>query len=132
MSMLHGALRLGRRMTNVRMTETVTIGRYKDGTDPATGDPTRTLVGTATYTGPGQIKYPTLTVSDSLAASQQVAAQSPMLKIPTGSPVPSRGEEVHVTASTADGSLVGRRYKVDGHPQAGQTTSLRLPLTDLS
>ena len=123
-------LQRGRQMSESRMSETVTAGVYKDGTDE-NGDATRVLV-TERYAGKGRIKYESLAVSDSDDSSQVVASQTPMLSVPTGSPVLHEGDEVHVTASEADEALVGRFYGVEGAPQSGQTTSLRYPLRELS
>lgn len=113
------------------MTETVVAGRYSSGTDPDTGDATQTLTETI-YTGKGRIKYESLTVSDSDTSSQTVASQTPMLSIPTDSPLLHEGQGVKVTASTADDLLVDRFYKIEGAPQSGQTTSHRYPLSELS
>lgn len=120
----------GRQRTEERFTETVIIGRYTDATDPTTGNATRVLAST-THTGPAQIKYQSLTVTDRDGASQPVQVQSPLIKLPSGTVVPV-GDEVHVTASTSDTALIGRRYTIDGQSQAGQTTSDRYPLKELS
>lgn len=120
----------GRERTQERFTETVTVGRFRDTTNPATGDPVRTLI-EEFYTGPAQIKYTSLAVSPRDGASQPVQEQAPLVKLPSGTAVPE-GAEVHVTASTADADLVGRRYTIAGRSQAGQTTSARYPLKELS
>ncbi|MEW2011422.1 DUF6093 family protein [Microbacterium sp. NPDC078814] len=124
-------LEAGRARAEARMTETVQIGIFVSGTDPDTLDAIRTLV-TERYAGLGRIKYETLTVSDSDTSSQTVGSQTPMLSIPTGSPLINEGDEVVVTASRADHLLIGRRYTVEGAPQSGQTTSHRYPLKELS
>lgn len=121
----------GRAQAQGRMTETVVAGPYSSGTDPDTGDATHTLTET-TYTGIGRIKYESLTVSDSDTTSQTVATQTPTLSIPTGSPPLPEGYGVRVTASSSDGLLIDRFYKVEGAPQSGQTTSHRYPLSELS
>lgn len=121
----------GRESAESRMTETVSGGVWGDGTDPVTLEPTRVLV-EEHYAGRGRVKYPSLSVSDVSESSQPVGVQEPYLSVPTGSTALVEGDEVAVTASTADGSLVGRRYTVMGAPQAGQTTSLRYPLKELS
>lgn len=113
------------------MSETVTVGSFTDGTDPETGDPITVPVDTR-YIGIGRIKYESLAVSDTDGAGSPVATQAPMLSVPTGSPVFYEGDEVQVTASEADGSLVGRSFTIAGTPQAGQTTSLRYPLEERS
>lgn len=129
MNLLQPALGMGRRHAEARMTETVAAGEFRDGTD-ANGDATRVLV-TERYAGRARIKYPSLGVAPVNEPSQDASAQQLLVSIPTGSPRLLEGDEIHVTSSTADGSLVGRRYSVEGAPQAGQTTSLRYPLKEL-
>lgn len=113
------------------MTETVTAGIYVDGVDPGTKRPTRELV-TSRYAGKAQIKYPTDAVSESDAAGSPVAAQSIIVKFPHGSPRLYEGDEVHVTASSADDLLIGRAYRITGSAQAGNTTSHRYPAEEIS
>lgn len=132
MSIQAGALRMGRRLANSTFTETVIVGRFEEQTDPSTGDAVKALVGDPTYSGPGRIKYPSLAVNSTVSASQPMGEQLPVLKVPSGSAVAARGEEVHVTASTVDDGLVGRVYRINGNPQLGQTTAHRYPLEDLS
>lgn len=121
----------GRNLANDRMSETVTVGSFTDGTDPVTGDPIVVPVDTR-YTGIGRIKYESLAVSETDGAGSPVATQAPILSVPTGSPAFFEGDGVTVTASVADGSLVGRSFTIAGRPQAGQTTSLRYPLEEMS
>lgn len=130
MSLLGGALSMGRRMAEARMTETVTIGSFKDGV-AADGAPTRVLV-TSRYSGKARVKFPSLSVSGSGEPSQPVSTQQPYVSIPTGSPPIPEGDEVRVDASTVDERLVGLIVEIDGEPQAGQTTSHRYPLKSLS
>lgn len=130
MSLLNRALGMGRSLAESRMTETVSGGVWEDGTNENL-EPTRVLVDEH-YAGKGRIKYPSLSVSDVSEPSQPVGVQEPYLSVPTGSTALVEGDEVEVSASTADSSLVGRRYTVMGAPQAGQTTSLRYPLKELS
>lgn len=121
----------GRAKTDARMTETIRAGLFKIATDPETGKAVRTLA-TIRYEGPAQVKYPSLVVTEGEGASQTVAAQNVVVKIPTGSTILREGDEIDVLASTADQSLVARTYRVDGTPQAGHTTSLRYPVTEQS
>ena len=100
------------------MTETVQVGSFTDGVD-ANLNPTLTL-SSDHYTGIGEIKYPSLAVSDRVPASQQAASVSVVLKVPVGSGAAIRpGDRVVVTASTSDGSLVGRSFRVAAWPQSG-------------
>lgn len=116
---------------NSRMTETVQVGRFTDSTDPTTGNPVRTLT-TERYNNIGRVRYGSGDVRESAGSGGPVSEQSPYLSIPHGSARCFEGDEVEVTASTADDLLVGRRYKITGNAVAGQTTAHRYPLEDLS
>lgn len=121
----------GRAKTEQRMTETVTAGLFKLQTNPDTGVAERTVV-TERYAGKAQVKYPSTVVGEAAAASQTVATQDVIVKMPVDAPRLHEGDDIAVTASTADGSLVGRVYRVKGSPQAGQTTSHRYPVREVS
>ena len=112
-----------------RMTDTVEAGLYRDGTDPTTGDPTRTLV-LERYAGLGRIRYGSREVSNSNTVSMPVGVQEPYLSVPFGSARIMVGDEVQVTAS-ADPILVGRAFRVAGAPIAGAVTAYRYPLEEL-
>ena len=131
MSLLHGALRLGRFTARSRYTETVIVGAFRDGTDPVTGEPTRVLV-EKFYEDIGQIKFGAATVSDSVSASQPVGTQSPILKVPVLAFIFPRLAEVKVAASSSDPGLVGRMWTIDGAPESGQVTAHRYPLKELT
>jgi hypothetical protein len=123
-------LERGRRNAEVRMTETVEVGTFKDDVD-SDGAPIRVPV-VSRYSGIGRIKYESLTLTDTDKSAQVVAVQRPLLSVPVTSPLLHDGDEVKVVASSADGLLVDRTYSVEGAPQAGQTTSHRYPLKELS
>jgi hypothetical protein len=129
-SLLKGTLKLGRKLTAARFTETVTIGAFEPGTDPETGDAIETLASTS-YAGPAQVVIPSLTVSDHEAPGQPAAEQSPYVKLPPGT-VLAEGEDLRVDASAVDASLVGLRAVIDGRAQSGQTTAARYPLREVS
>jgi len=113
------------------MTETVQVGTFADGTD-ANLNAILTLTAEH-YTGMGQIKFPSLAVSDRVAASQQAASVSAVLKVPVGSGADIRpGDRVLVTASTSDESLVGRSFRIGAWPAAGQVTAHRYPIEEWS
>ena len=99
------------------------------GTDPVTGDPTRTLI-VERYTGIGRIRYGSREVSNSNTVSMPVGVQEPYLSVPFGSARIMVGDEVQVTAS-ADPILVGRAFRVAGAPIAGAVTAYRYPLEEL-
>jgi len=130
-----GAVEKGRLAALKRMTELVRVGTETRTTDEASGDPIRGLTDII-YGGddgaPGEIKYVGDALTESDTSGQEVAEQSPILKVPTGTPVLPRNKVVHVVSSQSDGSLVGRRYKIDGAPKAGLTTSNRYPLSELT
>ena len=126
---LHTALGYGRGLMEARFTETVTVGQYTDGVD-GSGNPTRTLVGSASYQGRAQVKYPSPAVAVSDGPGQPLAAQDIILKLPSGTVV-HEGDEVEVSASAVDASLVGARFRVKGTSQKGQTTSARYPVVEL-
>lgn len=116
-----------------RFTETVTVGEYVDTTNPATGNPVRTLSGSASYVGPARVKYPATSsvAGDGAQVAQPVAEQQIILSLPSGTVV-DVGDEVDVTGSTADASLVGARFRVIGSAHKGQTTAARYPVVELS
>lgn len=124
-------LERARAAADARMTETVLVGKNERRTDPVTRKAVDSIQ-TPRYSGPGRIKYPSLATSQRDVPGQPSSEQNPYLSIPAGSPTCAEGEEVHVSGSTADGSLIGRRYKITGAPQAGQTSSHRYPLIELT
>ncbi|GAA4762600.1 DUF6093 family protein [Microbacterium gilvum] len=130
MASVLSVLRDGRRLAEARMTETVLVGRFVDGTDEETGNATRVLA-EERYTGIGRVKYPSLTVSDT-SAGLPVAEQQLTVSIPSGSPQCFEGDDVVVSASAVDGLLVGRRFRITGEPQSGQTTAHRYPVRELT
>ena len=133
MSVLLGALNVGRSRAESRMTETVTFYRVT-GThrDPDTlldvEDRLDLHVGI-----PARMKLSTLTVSERNIPGQQIAVQSPEVHVPVGAtPNVKVDDYCIVTASTADASLVNRKMRVAGKPQAGQVTAHRYPVSEVS
>lgn len=112
-----------------RMDETVLVGRFKDGTDEATGDPTRVME-TERYTGKARIRWGSREVSNSSAVGSPVGTQEPYLSVPFGTERFFNEDEVECTASP-DPILVGRRFQIQGAPVAGQVSAYRYPLTEL-
>lgn len=121
----------GRALTEQRMTETVIAGEFRRATNPGSGNAERTLV-VERYTGIAQVKYASTVVGESGGAAQSMSDQDVIVKIPTGSARLYEGDEILITASEADDSLVGRVYRVKGAPQAGQTTSHRYTVREVS
>lgn len=123
------ALISGRARANSRMTDTVEVGKFTDGVDDATGDPIRVLQ-LERYSGMGRLRWGSREVTNADAPSMPVTVQEPYLSIPFGSPLLRDNDEVLVTASE-DPILVGRRFRVQGYPIAGQVTAHRYPLEEL-
>ncbi|WP_405375985.1 MULTISPECIES: DUF6093 family protein [unclassified Microbacterium] len=120
-----------RARANERMSEAVKVGKAIRRTDTETRKAVAEIT-SPRYAGPGRIKYESLATSERDVPGQPSREQAPYLSIPTGSPRCFEGEEVHVDASDADESLAGRQYKIAGSPVAGQTSSHRYPLIELT
>lgn len=115
---------------NSRMSDSVAVGSFTDGTDPDTGDPIRVLEQDR-YAGMGRIRWNSREVSNSSTTGSPVAMQEPYLSIPFGSPRLFTDDEVECTGSP-DPLLVGRRFKISGAAAAGQVSAYRYPLEELS
>lgn len=122
-------LALGRARVEASMRESVLAGTY----ELIAGDdlqPVETLTQTH-YSGPASIEYTSLGVDEITPASQSAATADLVLKVPVAAPFIPKMTVVTVSASLADASLVGRRFRVKGSPQSGQVTSHRYPLEEL-
>lgn len=113
-----------------RMTDSVMVGKFRDGTDPITKDAIRVLE-TERYTGKGRIRWGSREVSNSQATGSPVAMQEPYLSVPFGTARFFTDDEVECNDSP-DPLLVGRRFKISGAAAAGQVTAYRYPLEELS
>ena len=122
------ALPYFRAQAESRMSETVQV-TTTEKQDTGGFDPEQ--VPTTHYSGRARVKFASQVVSDREVAGQFPVVQSVELHLPSGTVVP-RGSVAEVTASTADSSLVGRRFTVTGLPQAGQTTAARYPVEVVS
>lgn len=117
----------GRRAANSRMTESVTVTITTSTFDDTTGTYTDTL--TTHYSGIARIKYPSLVVSEKTPVGQVLASQDVTLHLPVGlASSVAVNDVVTVTASTADGDLVGRTFTIKGLAQSGQVSAHRYPL----
>jgi len=121
---------MGRTQANARMTETVKVASEVPTVDPDT------LATTVTETVHiastiARVKYPVTRVLERDAGTQLVAAQEIEVHFPSGSDVRTDWF-VTVLTSTADASLVDRRYRVRGNGLAGQTTALRVPVEEIT
>lgn len=146
------ALPAFRGLANSRMTETIIAGRFVDGVDEETGNPTRVPVGEPLYSGRARVKYTDNAVRSAEGASQLVTTQDVTVSIPTQPATLAPGEAqspynglapsvnvtlpegtvIQVVASTSDPALVGRTYTVDGVATLGQSSAHRYPVTELS
>jgi hypothetical protein len=84
------------------------------------------------YVGIGRLVFRSSVVSDVEVASQLVASQSARIDLPAGTSGVGTGMFAVVTASTSDATLVGRRFRVEGMPAAGQTTAARFQVVEIS
>lgn len=112
-----------------RMSESVIVGSFKDGTDD-NGDAIR-VPDQSRYSGIGRIRWNSREVSNSQATGSPVAVQEPYLSVPFGAARLFTDDEVECSGST-DPLLVGRRFKISGGASAGQVTAYRYPLEELS
>lgn len=112
-----------------RMAEKVTVGRFEDGTDETTGNPTKVLV-TSRYVGKARIRWGSREVTNADAPSMPITVQEPYLSVPFGTVLLLDNDEVRVDASS-DPILVGRTFRVQGYPIAGAVTAHRYPLEEL-
>lgn len=132
---IDAALPLLRAQAESRMSETVTVGSFRDGTDEATGDPVREPV-TERYAGKARIRYGSLAAQSTSTGADQigqpVVVQAPYLSVPWGSPRLFEGDEVVVSASGSDPLLVGRVYTIAGNAVIGAVTAHRYSLTELA
>jgi hypothetical protein len=121
---------MGRKQALTLMTETITAGPFTE-TVNASLQTVRTITATS-YAGVARVKYPTLTVSERNPVGQQVAATDIMVGVPITAPRIPTGALIVVNASTVDGLLVSREFRVKAAPQGGQVTSHRYPVEELS
>lgn len=123
-------LQIARSRTEAEMTEIIKAGPLISSVNPVTLEATETVQ--ADQTGPAQVKYPTLTVSERQTPGVIAAVVDIIVKRPISAAILPVGHWFEVTASSADPSLVGRRFKVKAPPQSGQTTSHRYPVAEES
>jgi hypothetical protein len=131
-SILHGALGMGRRQAEARFTETFTFFTTEEGeADPVTFEPTIIETPVATEI-PGRFK-----VSNTQGRDVESGAQYPVVgrrevHVAVGAVDVLPGVFVRVTASTADEGLVGRVVRVADRPASGQVTAWRYPVEEVS
>lgn len=121
---------MSRREAERRMREVVTVGNELLVRPPGELDPIRTLV--AIYEGRARVKFPSASAYNAAPGGQQLAITNIVLAVPSGSPVFPTGSVVRVDSSADDPALAGRRFRIKGPAQAGQTTAHRYPVTEES
>lgn len=125
------ALEDGRRMAESRMTEMVTVGRFEWVRPSGSLDSVLTLVETF-YTGVARVKFPSASAAVKNPVGQQLVETNIVLSLPARAAVVPPGAVCRVDASSSDAALPGRRFRVDGPAQAGQTTAHRYPVVEES
>lgn len=128
MSLLSGALGMGRAQAEARFTETFKAYTVTKSEPDAGGVITETEV-TVYASVSGRVKYPTLTVSERDQGAQVPAVQDVQIHVAVGA-TPNVVVNVlwRVLTSTADPALVGRVFRTKGEAQSGQTTAHRYPV----
>ena len=129
---LAGALAYGRGQAEARFTERFTFFTAARGVDPNTLEDT--MVETVRYANvPGMVKYPSATVSESMAAGQSFSEQDVQARVAVGAtPLVVTDDLCRVVSSLADAGLVSKVFRVKGAPQGGQVTAHRYPVEELS
>jgi len=111
------------------MSETVIAGTYAE-VGGADLQPVQELV-QKHYEGAATLTYPSMVVNELNPASQLASTADVVLKVPVAAPLLPKMSIVTITASKADPSMVGRRFRVKGSAQSGQVTSHRYPMEEL-
>jgi hypothetical protein len=125
------ALPFLRREAESRMSETFRIFDETFVTDPE-NDLREIPVESVIYEGPGRLAFRSSVVSDVNVASQLVAVQGARVDVPLTVSGVSADSVVVVTGSSSDAGLVGRRFRVEGLPAAGQVTAHRYQVVEVT
>ena len=129
MSIVSGALSMGRTLAESLMTDTVRVFRRTESGDfdDVTGEPAYT--DTELYEGPGRLVLRSSVVRDVDAGHQLQALQGPRLDLPVeGTDDIESGARFEVTASASDSALVGVSGVVSGGFPQTYATARRLPV----
>lgn len=127
-----GALPFFREQALSRMSESFRVYMVTGRTQDPDDDLREIDVEEDTYVGVGRIVFRSSVVSDVTVASQLLASQGARMDLPAGTSGVGTGMFAVVTASTSDVSLVGRRFRVEGMPAAGQTTAARFQVVEVT
>lgn len=122
--MIGGALGMGRRMAESRMTDTCTITRAGSPTwDESKGEYTSTAV--SVYSGPCRVKHPSTVARDVDAGSQLLAVTQLELHLPVSAVGVRADDLVTITGSETRAEQSGRKFTVTAPFDGSQTTALR-------
>jgi hypothetical protein len=127
-----GAVSMGRVAAEARMTETFRVYEVTGTTVDPENDLNVVDVEVDRYSGPGRLAFRSSVVSDVDVGSQLVAVQSARMDLPVSVGTVGTGMFAVVTGSLSDVSVVGRRFRVEGMPQAGQTTAHRFSVVEVT
>lgn len=129
---VNSVLALGRAAAVSRMSESFRIFEVTGRTPDPDNDLREVDVEVDRYVGIGRLVFRSSVVSDVEVASQLVASQSARIDLPAGTTGVGTSMFAVVTASTSDATLVGRRFRIEGMPAAGQTTACRLQAVEIT
>ena len=131
MSLITGALGMGRAQAEARFTETFDFFTAVEGIDPVTLEPTS--VETPLTAGiAGRLKFTNTQGNEAESAGQYPVIGRREVHVGVGTVLALPGTLVRCIASTADVGLVGRVFRVADRPAGGQVTAYRYPVTEVS
>lgn len=121
----------GRGLAGRRFTELVQFFTEVKGEDPATHQP---ILVESPVSVPvrARVRMTNTQPNDAEVAGQYLAVDRPEVHVPVGSVDVGPDVLVRVLSSSADGSLVGARYRTRFGPTKGQVTAWRYPVEVLS
>ncbi|WP_460801482.1 DUF6093 family protein [Microbacterium sp. GXF6406] len=130
MSILTGALTMGRRAAEMRMTDTVDVFSRVESEDPVTLK--TTFVETKILTSIARLSIGTGSASSAREQGGQIAVVTRReLHLPVAVQNLDIGLYARVTASASDTNLVGRTVRIVARPAAGQTTAHRYDVEEV-
>jgi len=123
--MLHGgALSMGRKLAESRMTDTCKITRAGSQVfNEATGEYTSSTV--TVYSGPCRVRQPTSSARDVDAGSQLLAVGQLELHVPVSVAGVHADDAVEITKSATRTEQAGRKFTIIAPFDGSQTTALR-------
>jgi hypothetical protein len=111
-----------------RMSETVRLGTLTEDVDEDTLESFNIF--DTVYEGVGRLRFPQAPNGEVDVAGQLVVLQGAVLSLPSGTTGITPDMRAVVDASTADVSLVGRVFRIQGFAAAGQTTATRFAVEE--